>query len=216
MEFLIFLRLKYKLLTKIKKIMKKLSIFLVSCALLLSSCAKDFSNPALSKVDRGELKNLPEWVFAPDVDNGVAGVGIAPGSRGGFRVQIKKAEMDARANIATRIQSEISRITKDAIRESDLNGVNDVEQVFTEATKEVVKNMLISGAVRTDIYKGTDKTLYIRMVLKDKDYSRYLRNSENVYKARLRAANLGKENLDKSQAAVKVLFDELDAERNKE
>ena len=63
------------------------------------------------------------------------------------------------------------------------------------------------------MYQAQDGTLYIRMVLKNEDYSKYLQNSQKMYENRLKQANLSRDNLDKSQAAVKGLFDELDKER---
>ena len=194
--------------------MKKLSILsVIILSLFISSCAKKPYNPALDKIKKENLGNLPDWVLSPEVEGGVAGVGIASKSRGGFKFQIKRAEMDAKANIASTIQSEISRVTKEALRESNVNDVNDVEQVFSEATKEVVKNMPLSGATRVNIHQGDDGTLYVHMMLKNKDYSSYIKNSQKVYEDRLRAANLGRDNLDKSQEAVKQLFDELEEER---
>ena len=195
--------------------MKKILFPLIASSVLLVSCinVKAPVNPALSKIKKENLGKLPKWVLNPEVEGGVAGVGIASKSRGGFKFQIKKAEMDAKANIATTIQSEISRVTKEALREANINDINDVEQVFSQATKEVVKNMPLSGVTRLDIHQGEDGTLYVHMILRDKDYSRYLRNSQRLYQDRLNAANLGRENLGKSQDAVKDLFDELEEER---
>ncbi len=196
--------------------MKKYLLLPLVLSLFIFSCAKDTSkNPALSKIDKNNLDNLPDWVLSPEVESGVAGVGIASKSKGGFKFQVRKAEMDAKANIATTIQSEISRVTKEALREADVNGVNDVEQVFSQATKEVVRNMPLSGATRINIYKDNDGTLYVHMILKNKNYSQYLRNSQKIYEDRLKAAGLARDNLDKSQEAVKELFDELEKERLK-
>ncbi len=197
--------------------MKKYLILPLIFSLLIFSCTKDGpKNPALSKIDKSDLANLPAWVLDPEVENGVAGVGIASKSRGGFKFQIKKAEMDAKANIATTIQSEISRVTKEALRESEVNDINDVEQVFSQATKEVVRNMPLSGATRINIHKDREGTLYVHMILKNKDYSKYLQNSQKVYEDRLKAAGLARDNLDKSQEAVKDLFEELEEERLKQ
>ncbi len=193
--------------------MKKL-LALILASTLLFSCSKNISDLSGSSKTQN-IGDLPEWVVIPDsnIKDGVAGVGIASPSVGGIKFQIPQAETDARANIATVISAEISRITKDALREAKVGEVNDVEQVFSQATKEVVKNMPMSGAKRTDIYQAKDGTLYIRMVLKAEDYSKYLDNSQKIYENRLKKANLSRENLDKSQAAVKGMFDELDMER---
>ena len=193
--------------------MKKISIIPVILSLIFFSCAKDVKK--VEEVKNNNLSNLPSWVLNPEVENGVAAVGIASKSRGDFKFQIAQAEMDAKANIASQIQSEISRVTKEALREAKVNDVNDVENVFSQATKEVVKNMPLSGATRINIFKDNDGTLYVHMMLKNKDFSSYLKNSQKVYEDRLKAANLGRDNLNKSQEAVKELFDELEKEREK-
>lgn len=192
--------------------MKKLLAIILSATLLLS-CSKTVISDLGKNSKTQNIAELPDWVVNPDVKDGVAGVGIASPSVGGIKFQIPQAEIDAKANIAAAINSEISRITKDALRESKIAEVNDIEQVFTQATKDVIKNMPMSGVKRINMYQAKDGSLYIRMVLKNDDYGKYLQNSQKMYESRLRQANLSRDNLDKSQAAVKSLFDELDKER---
>jgi hypothetical protein len=194
--------------------MKKLLVLILSSTLLFA-CSKPIVSDLAKNNKTQNIADLPEWVVDPskDVNDGVAGVGIASPSVGGIKFQIPQAEIDAKASIATAINSEISRVTKDALREAKVGEVNDVEQVFSQATKEVVKNMPMSGAKRVNMYQAKDGTLYIRMVLKNDDYSKYLQNSQKMYENRLKQANLSRENLNKSQEAVKGLFDELDKER---
>jgi hypothetical protein len=194
--------------------MKKL-ITLILSSTLLFACSKPVVSDLAKNSKTQNIAELPEWVVSPDVKDGVAAVGIASPSVGGIKFQIPQAEIDAKANIASAINSEISRITKDALREAKVGEVNDVEQVFSQATKEVVKNMPMSGAKRINMYQDKDGTLYIRMVLKNEDYSKYLQNSQKMYENRLKQANLSRDNLNKSQEAVKGLFDELDKERSK-
>jgi len=192
--------------------MQKLFAIILSSALLFS-CSKTMVSDLAKNNKTQNISELPEWVVSPDVNDGVAAVGIASPSIGGIKFQIPQAEIDAKANIASAVNSEISRITKDALREAKVGEVNDVEQVFSQATKEVVKNMPMSGTKRINMYQAKDGTLYIRMVLKNEDYGKYLQNSQKMYEDRLKQANLSRDNLNKSQEAVKSLFDELDKER---
>jgi hypothetical protein len=192
--------------------MQKLFALILLSALLFS-CSKPVVSDLAKNNKTQNISELPEWVVSPDVNDGVAAVGVASPSVGGIKFQIPQAEIDAKANIASAINSEISRITKDALREAKVGEVNDVEQVFSQATKEVVKNMPMSGTKRINMYQAKDGTLYIRMVLKNEDYSKYLQNSQKMYENRLKQANLSRDNLNKSQEAVKGLFDELDKER---
>ena len=192
--------------------MKKLLAIALSTTLLFS-CAKTTISDLGKNNKTQNISELPEWVVIPDIKDGVAAVGIASPSVGGIKFQIPQAEIDAKANIASAINSEISRITKDALREAKVGDVNDVEQTFSQATKEVIKNMPMSGVKRINMYQAKDGTLYIRMALKNEDYSKYLQNSQKMYENRLKQANLSRDNLDKSQEAVKGLFEELDKER---
>jgi len=183
--------------------------------LSLSGCAGRSKNVADAPKIEGELANLPKWVLEPDINGGLAAVGIAQPSKGGLQFQIPKAETDARANIATKISSTISRVTKQALRESNVSGVNDVEDVFSQATKEVVKDIPLSGVKRINMYQAKDGTLYVHMEITKEDYSSYLDNSRKVYEKLLDNSNLSRSNLNKSQEAVKELFDELEEERKK-
>jgi hypothetical protein len=191
--------------------MKKLLITILTSSILFA-CSKSVSDLKSGSTIQN-INDLPSWIITPEISNGIAAVGIAGPSAGGIKFQIPQAEMDAKANIASMIQSDISRVTKNALREAKVNNVNDVEKVFSEATKEVVKNTPLSGVKRINMYQAKDGTLYVRMVLKNDDYSKYIQNSQKMYENRLRNANLSRNNLDKSQAAVKGLFDELENER---
>ena len=193
----------------------KILIALSVAALTLSvACAKKDAASNIN-ANKGELSNLPSWVLDPSVSDGVAAVGISSPSKGGIKFQLPKAELDAKANIAATIQSEISRITKDPLRSGKVNENDDVEEFFAQATKEVVKNLPLSGVKRLNIFKSEDGTLYVHMVLRNEDYSKFLANSEKTFAASLAKSNLSRENINKSQAASKELFDELEKERER-
>jgi len=194
--------------------MKKIIFAVLTAVALFSACAKK----EIQKEAGNQLKDLPEWVLNPSsgVKEGVAGVGIAGPSRGGITVQIPKAELDAKANIASAIQSEISRVTKNALRSAKVNDADDVEEFFAQASKEVVKNLPMSGAKRDKIFKAEDGTLYIRMVLGTEDYSKFLKNSQKEFEDKIAKSNLSRNSITKSQEATKDLFDELEKERKGE
>lgn len=191
---------------------KFLTATLVAALSLSFACAKKTATPNINA--KNELSNLPAWVIDPSVKDGVGGVGIASPSKGGIQFQIPKAELDAKANIAATIQSEISRITKNSLRSAQVNGNDDVEEFFAQATKDVVKNLPLSGVKRVNMYKGEDGSLYIQMVLKNEDYSKFLEASEKTFAARAAKSALGRDNINKTQVATKELFDELEKERD--
>ncbi len=192
----------------IKKLMKiKLIANILLIALVFSCASKEV------KKSTSEIDDLPEWVVDPKIKDGVAAVGIAGPSRAGYAVQLPKAELDAKANIASTIQSEISRVTKNAIRSGKVNDADEVEEFFAQASKEVVKNLPLSGARRIHMFKAKDGTLYVHMMIDDQDYSKFLKNSQKEYEDKLKKSNLSRDNIQKSQEATKSLFDELENER---
>lgn len=199
-------------LIKKTNIMKNKALIILSIvALSFSFACKKGLSPIINSGN--ELSNLPAWVIDPSVEDGVGAVGIASPSKGGIQFQIPKAELDAKANIAATIQSEISRITKDSLRSAKINNNDDVEEFFAQATKEVVKNLPLSGIKRLHMFKAKDGSLYIHMVLRNEDYSQFLESSQRTYEARAAKSKLGRENINKSQEATKELFDELEKER---
>ena len=194
----------------------KNKILLTISAAILALTTLSCSHKEAKKMDGGgNLSDLPAWVLDPSVPEGVAAVGIASPSTGGIKFQIPKAELDAKANIAATIQSEITRVTKQALRESKVNDVNDVDDFFSQATKEVVKDLPLSGVKRINIYQSKDGTLYLHMVLKNEDYSKFLQNSSDSFSNRLKKSGMGRDNINKAEAASKTAFDELEKERDK-
>jgi hypothetical protein len=188
----------------------KILIALVVVLSFSASCAK---KSPVSANPKSELASLPNWVINPSVKDGIGAVGIASPSKGGIKFQLPKAELDAKANIAATIQSEISRITKDSLRSAKVNDNDDVEEFFAQATKEVVRNLPLSGVKRLNIFQSEDGTLYVQMALENEDYAKFLENGEKTFSARAAKSKLGRENINKTQAATKELFDELDKER---
>jgi len=189
---------------------KILIVLAVTALTFSSSCGK---NKKPAEVTNNNLSNLPSWVLDPNMPDGVAAVGIASPSKGGIKFQIPAAELDAKANIAATIQSEISRVTKDSLRSASVNNSDDVEQFFAQASKEVVKNLPLSGVKRINIFQANDGTLYVHMILKNEDYSKFLSDSEKSLNSQLKKSALGRENIKKSEEASKAIFDELERER---
>jgi hypothetical protein len=197
------------------KLLSSALILLLSISISSCSSTKEKLSDLNSKNKTQNISDLPQWIIDPSDQRGISAVGIASPSRGGIKFQIPQATLDAKANIASIIQSQVSRVTKNALREAKVNKIDDVEDVFSQATKEVVKNIPLSGVRRINMYQGKDGTLYIRMLLTNKDYSQYIKNSQNTYKKLLENANLSRKNIDKSQEAVKEIFNELESERAK-
>ena len=145
----------------------------------------------------GKLEEIgaPNWVFdsvsvAKD-SNEVSAVGIGEPSKGGLKIQLAQADADSRANIASQLLSEVSRISKDAMRKTNIANVEDVEKIFSQATQEVVRELPLSGTTRTHIWQDpkTD-VLYVRMVIDGKKIASHLNDSMEIYDKRLKQSGL--------------------------
>lgn len=185
--------------------MKNLKILFI--ILSIASCSKTQTFVNKTNVD------VPEWFNEIDKDGEIGAVGIASPSKGGFKYQIQIAELDAKGNIAAKINSEISRVTKNAMRSANVNMADDVEEFFAQATKEVVKDMPLTGAYRDKMYAAKDGTLYVHVVLGSKDYSKFLNSAEKSLGEKLKRSKLSRENINESEKASKAIFDELEKER---
>jgi hypothetical protein len=159
------------------------------------------------------LEHLPQWVIDPSIEGKIAAVGMAPKSSGGVQFQIPQAEADARANIAAQINVEISRLTKNALREARVAGNDDVENVFTQVTKNVVKKIPLMGAKRVNMFRDiTDGSLYIQMAIDNEMISEYMKQNRRLISNGLRKSDLPQKRINEAQRAVKELYEELDKE----
>lgn len=153
--------------------------------------------------------DLPEWFNSTEE---LSGIGIASPSRGGLKYQLAQAELNAKGNLASKIDSEISRVSKNALRSARINEGDDIEDFFAQATKEVVNNLPLRGASRIKTYIAKDGTLYVMVVMNKESYLNSLKDSKESMLATLRAKNLARDSINKSEEATKAIFEELEKE----
>lgn len=188
-------------------------IVLIIPVIFLNSCG--VKKEEVKVQDNSALSHLPSWVIDPSVEGKIAAVGMAPKSRGGLQFQIPQAESDSRANIAAQINTEVSRLTKNALREARVAGQDDVENVFSQVTKNVVKKIPLMGAKRINMYKDpSDGALYIHMAIDSKMIATYFQQNKKLFSDSVRDANLSRGRIDQAQKAVDGLFNELNKELN--
>ena len=197
--------------------MKKLGIMLLASISLLQSCGDSKKPQEQSFKDTGKLTqlNLPEWVIDPSIEGKIAAVGIAPKTVGGIKMQIAQAESDAVANMAAQIQTSVSRITKESMRRAgvstEVKSSEAVDQYFAQATKNVVKDVPISGAKRKNIYQSpSDGTLYIQMVIEPTAVKEYLISMADDLAKGMKDFGVTQKTIAQTENAMKDLFTELD------
>ena len=207
--------------------MFKKAIVLVITSLFVFSCSEKqnkattetFVEKNKTKQQVGSLSdsNLPDWVLDPSIQGKVSAVGIASKTAAGIQLQIAQAEANGRANLATSIQTEVSRITKDATKQVKINGTEQVEQFFAQATQEVVKNLPISGARRVNIFQSPqDGTMYIQMVIDSSIVQQYLKDRVELFSESMKKAGVARETIKETEQSMKSLFNEIGNNNNKD
>jgi hypothetical protein len=186
--------------------MKK--IFLILIVFCLFSCVIACSGNK-NVVNKTNL-DVPEWI---NEKKALSAVGIAAPSKGGLQLQIAKADLDAKGNLAAKIGSDISRITKNALRSANVNEQDDVEGFFAQATKEVVTNFPLSGVSRDKMYIAKDGTLFVLVSMDVEVYQDFLSKSQKSLINKLHQSKLSRENIKASEEASKEIFSELEKER---
>jgi hypothetical protein len=188
--------------------MKKIALLLISLTIFTTACNK----PTIQ--EKAQV-NLPDWVINPNIEGKISAVGIAPKSKGGLQIQIPQAEADARANIAAILQTEVSRLTKDAIRSAKVSNVEEFDNVFSQATKNLVKKIPLTGSKRVNMFRdNSDGSLYIQMALDSKLVTNYLAENKAVFKKDLMQASANQEYINNAEKAVEKLYNDLDKELN--
>ena len=96
-----------------KRLMSTLMLcFFVSC-IVSCSTKTEFVNKTNN--------DLPEWFNSTEE---LSGIGIASPSRGGLKYQLAQAELNAKGNLASKIDSEISRVSKNASTKRSIQNKN--------------------------------------------------------------------------------------------
>jgi hypothetical protein len=141
--------------------MKRFPVPIVSMLLLvlLAGCgSKKVMLKSESEVE------VPDWYLSPPTsEEYLYGVGTADSKM--LKVAISRAEMDAKGNIAARINSKIERLKKDFIESIGLGEEEELVGQFTYVQKEIV-SMELAGVTteaksikkKKDIY-----TVYVLM-----------------------------------------------------
>jgi hypothetical protein len=189
----------------------------VAVSLAVTGCMGKPSKQENKPAEIGALSQmeLPNWVVNPysELPSGViAGVGISkkPAENEQLRFLIIQAEAQARAEIATTLQTEISRLTKDAMQSASIDAMTAVETSFATVTSEVVKNVPLSGAVRDKIFQDKNGVIYVRIVINSAVVKNYLEDSISNYSEAMQKAGATRDQIKKTNASMKHLFDELD------
>jgi len=188
---------------------------LIVATILLTGCGVGKQPTTPYEVKKEQIKvvdTLPSWVVDPKVENGIASVGIAGYSKHGMQVMLPQAEMDGRAKLAGQIQTVVSQLRKKAMRHVKINEIDDFENAFKEATKEVIREIPMSGVRRINLYQAKDGTLYVHMVIEKRAISEHLKDMKSQYKKHMEQAKLTRQSIDEGMKVLDGMMNELNQE----
>lgn len=196
--------------------MKYTSLLSASIAtlLLMSGCStttpKEEKALSLKEEQIKAANSLPSWVLNPQSNDGITAVGMSGYSRHGVKIMKPQAEMDARAKLAGQIQTFVSRSQKQALLATQVGGTDDMESVFSQSTKEVVKQVPLSGAVIVNQKMMENGDYYVQLVIKKREVMDELNERRDIYKKNLENANLTRKNIDDGMKVLDRMMDNLD------
>jgi len=156
------------------------------------------------------IEKLPSWVISPSVDNSISSVGMTNYSKHGLHAMLTLAEMDGRAKLAGQIQTTVSQLQEKSMRLMKIESIDEMEDIFTQVTKEVIKDIPLSGVQRVNIHQADDGSLYVLMAINNKNISDILERSKGVYKQHMENAKVAKENLDQGMVVLDSMIDKLE------
>lgn len=184
---------------------------LFAAVMMMTGCAdkSEAANPNIVQLD----PDLPAWVMNPTVDNGIGVAGLSKYSKHGMTVMMPKAETDARMKLAAEIQTEVSALTKKAMRQANINEIDDFEEQFSSVTKQVVKKIPLSGAQRIAMYQDK-KTgeLWVHMVIQKREIGKFLAENAASVKQQMAEAKMTRERLDDAGKVLDTMIKDLDDE----
>jgi len=183
--------------------------------LLLSGCGDKTPTPQQHIQQEKEknieaIRNLPQWVIAPKSNDGITAVGMAAYSRHGVRVMRPQAEMDARAKLAGQIETLVSRSQKQAMRLVQISDTDDMENLFSQATKEIIKQIPLSGAVVVNQAIMDNGDFYVQMTIKKRTIIEELNKEQDIYKKNLENSKLTRESIDDGMKVLDKMMEKLE------
>ncbi|MEA1918188.1 MAG: LPP20 family lipoprotein [Campylobacterota bacterium] len=200
--------------------MKTISLLsaITASIILMSGCSAPTPKQEAQSLKEEQIKtaaSLPSWVLNPQSQDGITAVGMAAYSRHGLRIMRPQAEMDARAKLAGQIQTIVSRSQKQAIRSVQIANVDDMENIFTQSTNEVIKEIPLSGAVVVNQAMVANGDYYVQMVIKKRELINELEAKQDIYKHNLKSAKLTRQSIDDGVKVLDKMMEDLEKDVQK-
>lgn len=202
--------------------MKTLTLSLVSTlglTILLTGCGTTTQNmqTGVNPVTTQKYlvdNSLPTWTknHQIGIERGIAAVGITSYSKYGDEIMVPEATLEAKANLAGIIEEKLWDFQKKAAKKARIDLDESYSKVFRSATKKVVKEVSLSGAITIDRYQSpVTGSLYIRVMLPFDDFKEEFEDSKESLKENYKKMGI---TTQAAEQMVEDVEDEADNEWN--
>jgi len=111
----------------------------------------------------------PEWTCNPTIENGYAGLGIAPKSAAGMNHMRREALANARSDLAQQIQTQVKDKVEAFTRTTGVSSNETVDKVVTSVTKQVAK-VDLSGSKQVKFWQNPKTgAIYVLVAVPSKE-----------------------------------------------
>lgn len=122
----------------------KLKLLSLSGLVLLTACSS-------SEVETTSIGDIPSWILAPEVDDGIA-VAECVIFSGNFSIDQSHAKANARSSLAQRIETRVSAMDKVYRDKIEVSSGVESGSTFSSVSKQVTQKTLVGASVlKTDI-----------------------------------------------------------------
>ena len=151
--------------------------------------------------------NTPMWVCNPEIEGGIAGIGSAQKSPGGFSFQKTEAISQARDDLARQISVKVKNMVKNFAQSTGVGNAQTFEKVSQQVSKQVA-NQTLNGSRVKKMWTAPDGTLYVMVVI---DKQSVKQASKNAVKTSLKneEALWQQFQAKKAQAALDAEIDKM-------
>ena len=188
---------------------KKISIVaasVVAASFLFTGCGQQPEIAQAPTQVKNKFSNAPKWVLDPQVEGGIAAVGIAAATPAGMSFQRTQALGNGRDELARQLELKVTNMLKDFTQTTGVGSAATVDKVASSVSKQIA-NQTLTGSKQKAMWIADDGELYILVVL---DPTAVKKETENAVKSSFK-----NDNALWQQFQSKKAQDELSAEIDK-
>ncbi len=151
----------------------------VATSFLFTGCAQQPQTAQAPVQVKNKFANAPKWVLDPQVEGGIAAVGIAAATPAGMSFQRTQALGNGRDELARQLEVKVTNMLKDFTQVTGVGTAATVDKVASNVSKQVASQTL-AGSKQKAMWIAEDGELYILVAL---DPDAVKKETENAVKS---------------------------------